>query len=296
MKTIILGSTGQLGQDLMKTFGDGTVGITHQEMDVADGVAVAQTIHGLRPDCIVNTAAFHRVDDCEVNPGLAFEVNAIGARNVARASAAVGASVVFFSTDYVFGDERRARGNPYHERDRPQPLNVYGASKAAGEWLVMQANPRHLIVRSSGLYGTATSRKGWTFPELMLQKARTEPIIRVVDDQVLSPTFTADLAATVKQLIERDATGVFHVTNGGECSWFEFAQGVFEIAGTDATLEAVSTSMMKTRARRPPYSSMASERLAGVGVEPLRSWSEALREYLTVKGVAAEVHAGGAGR
>jgi dTDP-4-dehydrorhamnose reductase len=114
------------------------------------------------------------------------------------------------------------------------------------------------------------------------------------DDQVLSPTFTADLAATVKQLVERDATGVFHVTNGGECSWFEFARGVFEIAGTDVNLAAISTSMMKTRARRPWYSAMASERLAGVGVEPLRSWSDALRAYLTAKGVAATVPAGGA--
>src|SRR5262249_43835167 len=155
-------------------------------------------------------------------------------------------------------------------------------------------NPRHLIVRSSGLYGTATSRKGWTFPELMLQKARTDSIVRVVDDQVLSPTFTADLAAMVKRLVERDATGVVHVTNGGECSWFEFAQSVFEIAGTLVNLEAVSTSMMKTRAQRPSYSAMASERLAGYGIEPLRSWRDALREYLTLKGVAAVAHAGGA--
>jgi dTDP-4-dehydrorhamnose reductase len=294
MTTVIFGSTGQLGQDLMTTFGVGTVGITHQDVDVTDGVAVAQTLHGLRPDCVVNTAAFHRVDDCEVNPRLAFEVNAIGARNVASAAAAVGAVVVFFSTDYVFGEQRRGRGDPYHEPDQPRPVNAYGVSKAAGEWLAMQANPRHLIVRSSGLYGTATSRKGWTFPELMLQKARSEPTIRVVDDQVLSPTFTADLAATVKQLVERGATGVFHVTNGGECSWFEFAQRVFEIAGASVNLEPISTSTMKTRARRPPYSAMASERLAGVGVEPLLPWSDALRRYLTAKGVAPAVHAGGA--
>ena len=294
MRTIVLGSTGQLGQDLMKAFGDGTTGITHQDLDVADGVAVAKTLYALKPDCVVNTAAFHRVDDCEVNPGLAFAVNALGARNVAHASAEIGALVVFLSTDYVFGGQHRARGNPYREPDQPQPLNTYGVSKAAGERLTMQANPRHLVVRSSGLYGTATSRKGWTFPELMLQKARTEPIIRVVDDQVLSPTFTADLAAKVKQLVERDATGVFHVTNGGECSWFEFAQSVFEMTGTVANVEAVSSSTMRTRAQRPPYSAMASERLAGIGIEPLRSWRDALREYLCLKRVAAVAHAGGA--
>jgi dTDP-4-dehydrorhamnose reductase len=160
---------------------------------------------------------------------------------------------------------------------------VYGVSKVAGEQLVMQANPRHLVVRSAGLYGTATSRKGWTFPELMLNKARNEGVLRVVTDQVLSPTFTADLAGKTKELIEQDAVGLFHLTNAGECSWFEFAQGALELAGVEAKMEQISTEQMNQRARRPPYSALDTIRLEAVGLEPLRPWEEALNDYLRAK-------------
>ncbi len=292
MNVVVIGSTGQLAQDLLRVFGAGAVGLTHQDVDVTDGVAVMQALQALQPDWVLNTAAFHRVDDCEVNPAQAFAVNALGAHNVARAAAAAGAGVVFFSTDYVFGGERRERGQPYTERDRPQPLNVYGASKCAGEQLVAQSNPRHLVVRSTGLYGTSTSRKGWTFPELMLNKARAEGQLRVVTDQVLAPTSTEDLAATVKALIERGATGLFHVTNAGECSWFEFAREVLKLAGVKATLEPIATEQTgalapgrRARARRPPYSALASARLAEVGVEPPRPRRAALEAYLRKKGI-----------
>ena len=144
---------------------------------------------------MINTAAFHRVDDCELNPALAFAVNAVGAANVARAAAETGAGVVFFSTDYVFSGEGRPRHDPHMESSKPDPCNVYGASKVAGEQLVMNANPRHLVIRSAGLYGTATSRKGSTFPELMVSKGRSDGWVKVVTDQALSPTYTHDLAA-----------------------------------------------------------------------------------------------------
>ena len=286
MKVAVIGSTGQLGQDLIRVFGDEAVGFAHQDLDVTDGVGVASAIHSLRPDWVLNTAAFHRVDDCEVNPTLAFAVNTLGALNVARAAAGVGAGVVFFSTDYVFGGQDRERGRPYEEGDSPHPLNVYGVSKEAGEQLVMQANERHLVVRSAGLYGTATSRKGWTFPELMLNKARTEGIVRVVTDQVLSPTFTADLAQKTKELIEQDTVGLFHLANAGECSWFEFAQGAFELAGVEVEMEQISTGQTQRRARRPSYSALATARLEAVGFSPMRPWKEALSDYLQAKATA----------
>ncbi len=286
MKVIVIGSTGQLGQDLMRIFGEEAVGLTHQDLDVTDGVGVASALHSLRPDWVLNTAAFHRVDDCEINPTLAFAVNALGALNVARAAAAVGAGVVFFSTDYVFGDQHRERGHPYEEGDTLHPLNVYGASKEAGERLVMQANARHLVVRTAGLYGTATSRKGWTFPELMLNKARTEGIVRVVTDQVLSPTFTEDLAHKTKELVEQDAAGLFHLTNAGECSWFEFARGAFDLAGVDVKMEPIQTTQTGRRANRPSYSALTTARLGEVGLSPLRPWKEALGDYLQAKGMS----------
>lgn len=284
MKVAVLGSTGQLGQDLMRVFGEEAAGFAHQDLDVTDGVGVASVLHSLKPDWVLNTAAFHRVDDCEINPTLAFAVNTLGAFNVARAAAAVGSGVVFFSTDYVFGGEDRKRDHPYMEGDSPYPLNVYGVSKGAGEQLVMQANERHLVVRSAGLYGTATSRKGWTFPELMLNKARTEGIVSVVTDQVLSPTFTADLAQKTKELIEQDVVGLFHLTNSGECSWFEFAQGAFDLAGVEVEMEPISTGQTQRRARRPSYSALSTTRLEAMGVKPMRPWKEALRDYLQAKG------------
>jgi dTDP-4-dehydrorhamnose reductase len=285
LKVAVIGSTGQLGQDLMRLFGDDATGFSHQELDVTDEQSVASAMSSLRADWVLNTAAFHRVDDCELNPGLTFAVNALGALNVARAAAEAGSGVVFFSTDYVFGSEERERDHPYEEGDPPHPLSVYGTSKVAGEQLVMQANAWHLVVRSAGLYGTATSRKGWTFPELMLNKARTEGVIRVVTDQVLSPTFTADLAQKTKELIEHDATGLFHLTNDGECSWFEFARGVLDIAGMEAKMEPIDSGQLQQRARRPPYSALATTRLEEVGLSPMRPWKEALSGYLQTKGV-----------
>ncbi len=285
MKVVVIGSPGQLGQDLMRLFAPGVVGLTHQDLEITDEAAVARTLRDIRPDWVLNTAAFHRVDDCEQNPSLAFAVNAIGAHHVARAAAAAGAGVVFFSTDYVFGSQTRGPRQPYDERDCPGPLNVYGISKLAGEHLVMTANRRPLVVRTTGLYGASTSRKGWTFPELMLQKGRDDGQVRVVTDQVLSPTFTEDLAAKVKELMDREASGLFHLTNAGECSWFEFARAVFALAGLKVKLEAIDTAQSQRPAPRPAYSALTSVRLADLGITPMRPWREALQDYLHKKEV-----------
>jgi dTDP-4-dehydrorhamnose reductase len=284
MNVVVIGSSGQLGQDLMRAF-PGAAGVSHQDFDVTDGVAVTLALQAHKPRWVLNTAAFHRVDDCEANPALALSVNALGALNVAKAAAAVGAGVAFFSTDYVFGGRPRERGQPYTEDDLPSPLNVYGATKVAGELLVMQSNPKHLVIRTTGLYGTSTSRKGWTFPELMLNKGRSEDLIRVVTDQVLSPTFTADLAAKLKELIDHDVSGLFHVTNEGECSWFDFARETFELAGLKVKMEPIQTEQSQRRAQRPAYSGLASIGLAKVGIAPMRPRRDALRDYLHQKGV-----------
>jgi dTDP-4-dehydrorhamnose reductase len=287
VKTLVIGSSGQLGQDLMKTLGEQTVGLTHADVDVTDGIGVSRIVRQERPDWVINTAAFHRVDDCELNPTLAFAVNAVGAANVARAADEIGAGVVFFSTDYVFGGEGRPRHDPHTESSKPDPLNVYGVSKLAGEQLVMNTNPRHLVIRSAGLYGTATSRKGWTFPELMVSKGRSDSWVKVVTDQALSPTYTRDLAEATQALMERDARGLFHLTNEGECSWYEFAQATFDITGIAVNMEPATTVTGERRARRPTYSALVSERLSEVDVPPLRPWRDALEQYLHAKGLVA---------
>jgi dTDP-4-dehydrorhamnose reductase len=285
LKVVVIGSTGQLGQDLLRVFGDEAIGFAHEDLDVTDEAGVASAIRSAEPEWVLNTAAFHRVDDCEEDPTSTFAVNATGALNVARATADIGSGVAFYSTDYVFGGEGRERSHPYEEGDNVHPLSVYGTSKVAGEQLVMQSNERHLVVRSAGLYGTATSRKGWTFPELMIKKARTEGAVRVVTDQVLSPTFTLDLARKTKELIEHGATGLFHLTNAGECSWFEFAEVALEIAEVEAKLEQIDTGQLQQRARRPAYSAMTTTRLKAEGLSPMRAWREALSDYLQTKGV-----------
>ena len=285
MKTLVFGSSGQLGHDLMSTFGDKAVGLTHADVDVTDGIGVSRIVREQRPDWVINTAAFHRVDDCELNPALAFAVNAVGAGNVARAATEIGAGVVFFSTDYVFDGEGRARHDPHTESSKAEPRNAYGVSKLAGEQLVMNANPRHLVIRSAGLYGTATSRKGWTFPELMVSKGRSDGWVKVVTDQALSPTYTRDLAEATQSLMEREARGLFHLTNEGECSWYEFAQATFDIAGIAVNMEPTTTVTGERRARRPSYSALASERLAEAGVPPLQPWRAALEQYLHAKGL-----------
>jgi dTDP-4-dehydrorhamnose reductase len=285
MKVVVIGAAGQLGQDLMKAFGDDAVGLGHGDIDVTDGVGVSRTVREHAPDWVINTAAFHRVDDCELNPTLAFAVNATGAANVARAAAEIDAGVVFYSTDYVFGGEGRARHDPHSESSLPDPYNVYGVSKLAGERMVMNANPRNLVIRSAGLYGTATSRKGWTFPELMANKGKNDGWAKVVTDQALSPTYTHDLAETTKALMQRDAAGLFHLVNEGECSWFEFAQETFDITGIAVNLEPTQTVTARGKARRPPYSAMMSERLEAAGVRPMRPWREALAHYLHAKGL-----------
>ena len=285
MKVLVIGAAGQLGQDLMKVFGDDAIGLGHGDIDVTDGVGVSRTIREHAPDWVINTAAFHRVDDCELNPTLAFAVNATGAANVARAAAEIGAGVVFYSTDYVFGGEGRARHDPHTESSLPDPYNVYGVSKLAGERMVMNANPRNLVIRSAGLYGTATSRKGWTFPELMANKGKNDGWAKVVTDQALSPTYTHDLADTTQALMVRDAAGLYHLVNEGECSWFEFAQETFDITGIAVNLEPSQTVTARGKARRPPYSAMSSERLAAAGVKPMRPWREALAHYLHAKGL-----------
>ncbi len=276
MKVVVIGAAGQLGGDLCDVLGDRAVPVTHGEVDVADPLGLLALLREVRPDWVVNTAAFHQVDQCELDPDRAFRVNAVGARNVARAAAEAGARTCFVSTDYVYGGSVPRPARPWTESDPPSPVNVYGTSKLAGEELVRQVQPGALVVRSAGLYGVRGSGKGWTFPRLMLHLAETRGSVRVVDDQVLSPTYTADLAEAIVALMEEGAEGLFHVVNEGACSWYEFARATFETAGVEVDLSPQSTAEAGRRAARPAWSALASERLP----RRLRPWREALAEYL----------------
>lgn len=283
MRVLLLGARSQLGHDILRTWPEGTVTpLGHEECDVTDAASVRAHIDSVSPDLVVNLAASHRVDDLEADPEPGLRVNAHGAWTVARAAAEVGAAVMWVSTDYVFaGDLERA----YREDDAPDPVNAYGATKAAGERLVALANPHHQIIRSSGLYGVAgASGKGGNFLETMIRLGRAGGPLRVVDDQVLGPTSTRDLARGMWAVATSGAYGTFHVTNSGELSWYAFAKRILERTGIAASLQPVTSNEYGAPARRPGHSVLANTRMRDLGLPPLPSVEAALDQYLIEKG------------
>lgn len=291
MKTLLIGANGQLGSDIAAAWpAADLVALTHTDIEVTDPDSVRAALDEHRPDLVINTSAFHNVDVCESEPERAFLVNAIAPMYVADASAAHGAAILQISTDYVFSG---TAGRPYTERDLPDAINVYGNAKAAGEQLIRTRHARHYIVRTSGLYGVAgSSGKGGNFVERMLQLARDGQPIRVVSDQTLSPTFTADLAGALLELARSGRYGTYHVTNSGSTSWHDFARAIFTLAGIDADLSPTTTASFGAQAVRPEYSVLANEALAAAGIAPLRPWREALPDYLARKGRLASKEAG----
>jgi len=279
MTTVLIGADGQLASELQEAFKDRKlVPLRHADLELADRARVKDTLHTYRPRLVLNTAAYHRVDECEDNPERAFAVNAIAVRNLAIAAKEIGAIVVHFSTDYVFDGRQR---RPYREVDLPGPLSVYAASKLAGEYCIRAILERHFLIRTCGLYGLAGSReKGGNFVEMMLRLAREGREIRVVGDQVLTPTSSRELAGKVRQLVETGQYGRYHITNNGECSWYQFAQAIFELAGLQPRLLETTSVAYGARANRPAYSVLDNAKLRSLGLDDLRDWREALADYL----------------
>jgi len=279
MRIAILGSNGQLGRDLTLALADHQLlPLTRVAFDVTDHVRARTVLSELRPEVIVNTTAFHQVDDCERQPEPAYSVNALAVLNLVRVANDLNATLVHFSTDYVFDGKSQ---KPYVETSEPFPLSIYGNSKLAGEYLVRTAARKYFLIRSCGLYGRAGSRgRGGNFVQTMLKKAEEGESIRVVHDQVLTPTSTADLARQVAVILPTAHYGLYHVTNEGSCSWYEFAAAVFEIARVKADLFPTTLDLYKAPALRPPYSVLENARLKELGLNVMRHWRDALSEYL----------------
>jgi dTDP-4-dehydrorhamnose reductase len=281
----LLGASGQLGQDLRSALQlhDDVVALTRSDCDVTDHAAVAATLKQTRPGTIINTTAYHRVDDCEDNPAEAFRVNALAVLNLSRVANDLNAVLVHFSTDYVF-DGRSSQ--PYTERSEPMPLSVYGNSKLAGEYLLRSTSKNHVLIRTCGLYGVMGSRgKGGNFVEAMLQKARAGQRIEVVNDQRVTPTYTRDLADQVAVLLSTSHRGLFHITNEGACSWFEFASAIFELTRIQANLAPTTSEIYKAPAIRPRFSVLENARLKDLGLNRMRHWRDALAAYLESRGL-----------
>jgi dTDP-4-dehydrorhamnose reductase len=236
---------------------------------------------------VISTAAYHKVEECEKQPAQSFAVNAIGPCNLARACHRLDALLVHFSTDYVFGGGKQRQ--PLAETDLPAPLNVYAVSKLAGECMVPFNCQRYFVIRTCGLYGVAGSAgKGGNFVETMLKKAAEGAPIRVVNDQVLTPTFTGDLAEVVSRMIRPEisgragACGLYHVTAEGQCSWYEFARKIFDLEKLAVDLRPVATSEFYSPVQRPPYSVLSKQKLKGLGLA-MPGWEEGLARYLVAR-------------
>jgi dTDP-4-dehydrorhamnose reductase len=282
-RVLITGARGQLGTDLAGQL-DGRAEVraaTRAELDIADDDAVRAAIADFHPDTVFNCAAFHNVDLCESEEDMSFRVNVTAVKRLAQACADSGVKLVHFSTNYVFDGRRE---EPYAETDVPSPRSVYAVSKLAGEH-VTSYSPGSLVVRGSGLYGLhGSGQKGGNFVTRMLTRAREGQQIRMVSDQRLQPTYTHDLAAAVIEAAERDAAGVLHLTAAGACSWLEFTEAIYEIAGLDVPIEAIETS---GPVDRPLNGVLARTRADELGLTPLRHWREALADYMALAGYAA---------
>lgn len=274
-KLLIIGASGMLGSMLKHVLQRyNPIGWTHTDLDITKADAVQERISKLKPDIIINAAAYTAVDNCEIHRDIAMLANATAPQHLAMTAKAIDATLIHFSTDYIFnGQEQEGYREDYNNID---PINVYGESKAAAEQAIQQLGDgswnKYYIIRTAWLYGP----NGKNFVDTMLQLSKDKPEIKVVNDQHGSPTYTQDLAEQVKYMIEQTVPfGIYHVTNNGTCTWYEFTQEIFKQAGATTKLIPCTSAEFPRPAKRPEYSILLNTKLP-----PLRSWQEGLKEYL----------------
>jgi dTDP-4-dehydrorhamnose reductase len=275
MRLLVVGADGQLGSDVVRLLSP-TVEVTARvtdELDVTDRASLRQAMGSVRPDVVINCAAYTAVDRAETEKDAAYRVNVLGARNVAQAAERIGARVVYFSTDYVF---EGTATEPYDEDAPTGPLSVYGRTKLLGEQATREANPDHLILRLAWLYG----RSGHNFVRTVLRLARTKDELRIVDDQVGSPTFTEDVVHQLWTAIEDNCTGTYHCVNTGRASWHAFASHIVHRLGLSVPVVPIRTADYPTPARRPAYSVLADRKFALEQLNGMRPWEDALDDFL----------------
>jgi dTDP-4-dehydrorhamnose reductase len=275
MKIMIIGSEGMLGHDLVDVLSaeHEIFTTTIDTLDITDLDETIKTVKNNNPDVLIHAAAFTDVDGSESNPDLAYKVNAIGTRNVAVACQEADCAMVYICTDYVFDG---TNDTPYREYDQTKPLGVYGNTKHAGEVYIRDILSKFYIVRTSWLYGF----HGPNFVTTMLNLAKTNDNISVVDDQVGSPTYTVDLSNAIALLIKRPAYGIYHVTNSENCSWYDFAKEIFKQANVEVSVNPVTTEEFPRPAPRPKYSVLENYNWKMEGYPKLRSYKEALSDYM----------------
>lgn len=281
MKVAIIGSNGQLGTDLVEVFsrqGHEIVGLTHEDIKVESLDSVQSVLEAVKPDVVLNTAAFHNVPKCEEDPTLAFQVNAQGALHLARIADKLGIVNVYYSTDYVFDGVKRA---PYIETDAPNPLNVYASTKLIGEYYTLNYGTRGFVIRVSGIYGKVPCRaKGGNFITTMVRLAAAKPEVKVVQDEFLTPTPTGEIADKTLALLVSGANGLYHLTSEGSCSWYDFARVVFDTLQLKTPLYSASVADFPSPVKRPYYSVLENGRAKELGLPAMPHWKDSLVAFL----------------
>lgn len=277
MKILITGANGLLGHELSSILKDHTlILLSHSQLDISDPESVNKQIDSSSPDIIINSAAYTQVDACETNYDLAFKSNAIGPKNLAIKCKQLGIPLIHISTDYVFeGNEKK--NSPLVEDDKLGPKTVYGKTKLEGEKMVQKNCQKYFILRTAWLYG-----EGKNFVKTMLSLSKKNKELKVVNDQIGSPTYAKDLAKAIKEIIEKksDKYGIYHVTNKGEVSWYEFAKKIFEIKNIEIKVNPCTSEEFPRPAPRPHYSVLSNQKWIDAGFTPMRDYEEALNEYL----------------
>ncbi|MDP3091273.1 MAG: dTDP-4-dehydrorhamnose reductase [Nitrospira sp.] len=282
MRVLITGANGQLGCELRRIFASETVILKDLPDFDLTGSRVEEGVAEARPDLIIHAGAYTDVDGAEREPDRAMAINAYGTAQVARAAARVGARLLYISTDYVFPGTQR---HPYNEEDAPAPINAYGLSKWRGEQAVAESGADVLIVRTAWLYGAM----GKNFVKSIMRAAQTQSSLRVVDDQRGSPTSVEDLAAVIQAMAAGSVRGILHVTNRGDCTWYEFARAIVEEMNLEISVLPISTAEAGRLALRPPYSVLGQQRLAQLGLAP-RDWRAALNQFVKAERALVSVH------
>jgi dTDP-4-dehydrorhamnose reductase len=285
MKILLIGADGQLGSDIATYYQNKSnvefVPVTIRDMDITDPAQSTSIIKSCKPDVLINTAAYIQVDQCEIEIETAFKVNTYTQKHLTSLCKDLNILYVFLSTDYVFDG---IKNSPYTEDDPPNPINLYGVTKLAAEQIIRYSLERQLILRVTGLYGVnGPMGKRGNFVDLIVDKALKGETIRVVDDQRLTPTATIDVAKSLDDLIQSNASGLFHLTNEGDCTWFEFAQEILRVAGIQTSLVPAKTGDFGELARRPRYSVLENKRLKSMGLKNMPYWNDALELYIKSK-------------
>jgi dTDP-4-dehydrorhamnose reductase len=279
MQVAIIGARGQLGSDLVAGLGPQAIPLTRSDIDITDPIAISSVLDQKRPEAVINCAAYNFVDKAESEREAAMLVNRRGPGFLADYCRERDLKLVHVSTDYVYdgcnGD------TPWTENDEPMALGTYASSKLAGERLVREHCPRHFVVRTCGLYGRNAAHGKGNFVETMMRLGRERPEVRVVGDQICTPTSTVHLAAAMIDLVKTESYGLYHATNSGQCSWYEFASEIFRIANLSAQLVPITTAEFGARARRPKYSVLDCTKLTAVLGWRMPPWRDALSRYLT---------------